>query len=179
VGTPYATQTISAIPFSSGSATLSYSLTSSPLGLNFSASGDQLTISGTPTAAGTVTFTVTATDSDGSTEPQDYTLTINPLPGGGVTGTGTSGSSSSGGNVAPPSLIEAALTLYIDGIYFVIDVLEHNNQALAGVQASLASNMPYAGPFAEFFLLAGELAVVEQIGGGSNPALLASLGLGL
>lgn len=88
VNTPYATQTISALPTNINTTpTLSYNLTSSPLGLNFRASGNQLTISGTPTASGTVTFTVTVTASvdpfgspyDVTTQAQLYTLTINPL----------------------------------------------------------------------------------------------------
>ena len=115
VGTPY-TQTISALPAFSDATTaiLSFNVTSSPLGLNFNTDGNLLTISGTPTAAGTVTFSVTAADSDGTTQPLLYSLTINPLPGGGGTGTGTSSNGGgsgagigSGGNVTlnvPPLL---------------------------------------------------------------------------
>ncbi len=79
----------------------------------------------------------------------------------------------------PPSLFQAALTLFMDGAHMAIDVYEHDNQAVAGVQASIALNFPYAGPFAELFLQSGEFWVAEQIPGGNNPAFKASLGLGL
>jgi hypothetical protein len=80
VGTPYNAQTINVHDNNGTTATLSYNITSSPLGLNFTANGSVLTISGTPSAAGTVTFTLIATDTYGSTIPQEYTLAINPLP---------------------------------------------------------------------------------------------------
>ncbi len=80
--------------------------------------------------------------------------------------------------VPPPSFTQAAVSLYLDGVFFVINELTHNSQAVAGVQASIALYSPYAEPFGEFFLQAGERAVLEMLPGGSNPALLASLGLG-
>ena len=60
VGTGYG-QTITASG-GSGSITVTYSVSSGgiPAGLSFNASGNHLTISGTPTAAGSVNFTVTA-----------------------------------------------------------------------------------------------------------------------
>jgi hypothetical protein len=79
----------------------------------------------------------------------------------------------------PPSFFQAAITLFIDGTFFVIDVSEHNNPALADVQASIALNFPYAGPFAELFLQAGESWAVGRLPGGNNPVFLAQVGLGL
>ena len=80
VGVPY-TQTI----ITSGgvlSKIDSYRITSSTtpanLGLVFNKLTSQLTISGTPTSAGTVTFTIVAVDSVGAGTTQSYTLTINP-----------------------------------------------------------------------------------------------------
>ncbi|MHB1426311.1 MAG: choice-of-anchor Q domain-containing protein [Gemmataceae bacterium] len=76
-------------------------------------------------------------------------------PGGG-------GGSSAGGTApTPPSMFQAWITLYIDGIYFQIDSLL--NQSTAGVQASIDANMPYAGPFGSLFELAGRLAVLQAV----------------
>jgi hypothetical protein len=79
VGTAY-NQTITA---GGGSGTLSVTTTltpgSLPSGLSYALSGNTLTISGTPTAAGNVNFSVTATDSAGDTPAtQTYTLTVIP-----------------------------------------------------------------------------------------------------
>jgi hypothetical protein len=65
-----------------GNKTFSYQVTSGtiPAGLTFTAGTNQLAVSGTPTAGGSVTFTATATDSVGGTASQSYTLTINPPP---------------------------------------------------------------------------------------------------
>jgi parallel beta-helix repeat protein len=78
VGTSYS-QSISASG-GTGTLTVTDSITSGsiPAGLTFSISGSQLSISGTPTASGTVGFSVTATDSVGATATQTYTLTVNP-----------------------------------------------------------------------------------------------------
>jgi hypothetical protein len=61
--------------------TVTYNVTSGgiPPGLSFTVNNNQLAISGTPTATGSVTFTVTATDTVGSTTQQSYTLTVNGL----------------------------------------------------------------------------------------------------
>jgi hypothetical protein len=71
------------ITASGGSGTLSVttSLTANslPAGLSFAISGSKLTISGTPTASGSVNFTVTGSDTNGDTTgPVSYTLTVNP-----------------------------------------------------------------------------------------------------
>jgi hypothetical protein len=50
-----------------------------PPGLTFTVNGNQLSITGTPTATGSVTFTVTATDTVGSTAQHSYTLTVTGL----------------------------------------------------------------------------------------------------
>jgi hypothetical protein len=81
VGTFY-DQTIAA---GGGNSILSVSTTlqsgTLPAGLHSSISGGTLTISGTPTAAGSVSFQVTATDSAGDLPlTQLYTLTIAPVP---------------------------------------------------------------------------------------------------
>jgi hypothetical protein len=76
VGTAYS-QSFSA---SGGTGTLSvsYEVTSGaiPKGLTFAISGGTLTISGKPTATGTVTFSLTATDAFGDTTTQTYTLVV-------------------------------------------------------------------------------------------------------
>jgi hypothetical protein len=63
-----------------GSPPLAYTITSGaiPTGLTFFAQNNQLLITGTPTATGTVSLSVTATDAVGSNATQQYTLTINP-----------------------------------------------------------------------------------------------------
>ena len=63
----------------SGTVTVDYTVTSGtiPTGLNFTKNGNKLTISGTPTTAGTVSFTVTAVDTSGDNATQNYTLTVN------------------------------------------------------------------------------------------------------
>jgi hypothetical protein len=80
VGTAY-NQTIAATG-GNGDLTVTYTITSGtiPTGLSFNiVNGNTLTISGTPTAAGSVAFSVTATDSAGDPpSTQDYTLTVNP-----------------------------------------------------------------------------------------------------
>jgi hypothetical protein len=50
-----------------------------PKGLTFTPGSGKLTITGTPTAGGTVTFTVTAADVRGDIATQSYTLTVNTL----------------------------------------------------------------------------------------------------
>ena len=67
----------------------------------------------------------------------------------------------------PPSLVDAALALFFDGVQLIDDQLEGNtsfgavffgnSQGLAGVEASIAFNSPYAGPFAPLFVQAGEI----------------------
>ncbi len=47
-------------------------------GLVLLASGNSLSITGTPTATGTETFTVTATDALGATATVNYSITVNP-----------------------------------------------------------------------------------------------------
>lgn len=64
----------------------------------------------------------------------------------------------------PPSFVQAAITLFIDGAELVIDQLEgYGNANLAGLYASIAANSPYAGPFAELFVLAGETLMAEPL----------------
>jgi hypothetical protein len=64
----------------------------------------------------------------------------------------------------PPSFLQAATTLFIDGAELLFDQLEgFGNPNLAGVNAEIAFNMPYAGPFANWFVLAGEAAMAEQL----------------
>jgi hypothetical protein len=60
-----------------GTLTFSVSAGSLPAGLTLSGDGQ---LSGTPTAAGTVSFTISVTDAAGATASQDYTLTVNPAP---------------------------------------------------------------------------------------------------
>jgi hypothetical protein len=88
------------ITASGGIGTLSVTdnVPSNTLGLSFSLSGSTLTISGKPTASGSVTFTVTGSDTNGDTTgPQSYTLTVNAAgaitlsPGSGALPSGTVG----------------------------------------------------------------------------------------
>jgi large repetitive protein len=79
VGTLYPTQQITGI-FGTGTINVSYSVTSGaiPAGLSFTINSGEITIQGTPTAAGSVSFIVVGIDSVGSIGSQTYTLTINP-----------------------------------------------------------------------------------------------------
>src|SRR5262249_29504375 len=76
VGSPYSQSIVA----SGGNSqiTVTYAVTSGsiPPGLTSTVNGNQLSITGTPTATGTVTFTVTATDTVGSTAQHSYTLTV-------------------------------------------------------------------------------------------------------
>ncbi|MGH7168703.1 MAG: beta strand repeat-containing protein, partial [Gemmataceae bacterium] len=65
-----------------GALSVSYNLTSGaiPAGLTFTPGVYQLTITGTPSASGSVTFSVTARDAFGDTTTQSYTLAVNPAP---------------------------------------------------------------------------------------------------
>ncbi len=99
VGAAY-NQTITASG-GTGVKTMAYSLTagSSADGLTFTlnnADPGAVVITGTPTAAGTVSFSVTATDSVGAAQPETYALTINaatagapPVPTGVTAAAGT------------------------------------------------------------------------------------------
>jgi uncharacterized repeat protein (TIGR03803 family) len=85
VGTEY-TQRITAsggIP----DVNVDYAITSGsiPAGINFDNNGDELDISGTPTASGFVDFDVTATDSVGTTVTQSYILSVSAQPQVGYT----------------------------------------------------------------------------------------------
>jgi hypothetical protein len=63
------------------------------------------------------------------------------------------------GTPPPPSPLQAALTLYFDGILLELDQMA--GLPSADVQASINANMPYAGPWGGLFELAGELAVMH------------------
>lgn len=64
----------------------------------------------------------------------------------------------------PPSIFQAALTLYMDGAQLLLDQLARfGNPNLAAVNASIALNSPNAGSFAELFVLAGEAAMAQQL----------------
>jgi hypothetical protein len=63
-----------------------------PVGLTFdNSTNNTLSITGTPSAAGTYPFSVTVTDSNGFTATQGYILTINPLDVSGQVGVSRSG----------------------------------------------------------------------------------------
>ena len=142
VGTPYY-QTITALPLNSGSSpTVSYSLAFSSLGLNISASGNQLTISGTPTADGTVTFTVTAADSDGSTQPQDYSLTINS-PTTLTPGNATVTFNTAGLSVPITATITTPSTVVLSGTVTFM-VLNATGSVVGNVQASVVNGQAQA-----------------------------------
>jgi hypothetical protein len=60
---------------------------------------------------------------------------------------------------ATPSLFDAALTLYLDGIQRALSQL--TGQPIGAVQASIDANLPYAGPWGTLFEMAGEAAVFQ------------------
>ncbi len=83
-------------------------------------------------------------------------------------------------SAAPPSFVQAAITLYFDGVRleaveqanflaFLDDLpkayaaenlaLFLGNFDINSIKANIASNLPYACPFGPFLVLAGELAV--------------------
>jgi hypothetical protein len=70
----------------SGAKTISYTITSGTIsaGLTFTAGTDQLAITGTPAAGGTVTFQVTATDAAGAQNSRTFTLTVSPAASSGT-----------------------------------------------------------------------------------------------
>lgn len=91
----YYSQTITA---TNGVGTISFSVTGLPATLQYTVAGNQLTISGTPTAAGTYSFTVTASIVGASglaPTSRSYSVIINPT----VTATA---STLSGGTVGSP-----------------------------------------------------------------------------
>jgi parallel beta-helix repeat protein len=65
----------------------------------------------------------------------------------------------------PASSFQAAFTLFMDGAEMLFEQLAafYTNPNLAGLNASIAANSPYAGPFADWFVLAGEAAVAKQL----------------
>ncbi len=71
----------------SGNTPLTYSVSSLPAGLSFTASSRQ--ISGTPTTAGNTVITYTVTDADGDTDTLDFTITVTAAGAPGTPGTPT------------------------------------------------------------------------------------------
>jgi hypothetical protein len=69
-----------------------------------------------------------------------------------------------------PSFFDAALSLLIDGFFMIFDSFVGNTEALAAVNANIPFNSPYAGPFAEWFVLLGEEVCVQQMGRILTPA---------
>jgi hypothetical protein len=83
----------------SGAKTFSYTITSGtiPPGLTFTASTDQLIITGTPTAGCTVSFQAVATDAAGAQNSRTFTLTVSPAAGSGTpSGPSNGGTATSG-----------------------------------------------------------------------------------
>jgi hypothetical protein len=62
---------------------------------------------------------------------------------------------------ATPSLFDAALTLYLDGVQRALNQLI--GQPSDALQASIDANLPYAGPWGSFFEMAGETAVFQAV----------------
>jgi hypothetical protein len=69
----------------------------------------------------------------------------------------------------PPSLFQAAMTLFLDGMYAILYWYQGNARGLADVNASITANLPYAGPFAPYFVFAGETAMLGALSGDSGP----------
>jgi hypothetical protein len=97
VGVPYGEP----ITFAGGVAPLSfvYQVTAGaiPSGIQFNPGTSELDITGTPTAAGSVTVTVTATDATGASVTDSYSFTINPAAPPTVTGVSPATGSVGGG----------------------------------------------------------------------------------
>jgi hypothetical protein len=62
---------------------------------------------------------------------------------------------------AAPSVLDAALTLYLDGIQRALNQL--TGQFSGAVQASIDANLPFAGPWGSLFEMAGETAVFQAV----------------
>jgi hypothetical protein len=129
---------------------LSFNITSGavPAGLSISVQGNQLVISGTPTATGSVTFTVTAVDSSGDTVTQSRTLVVVPGNGSGSTGS-NGGNSGTGGTSPTDQVLPIALS--------VAQSLQTGNfsQLLAGLgqlQTLMNSNPLISSQLLEVFL---------------------------
>jgi hypothetical protein len=101
-----------------GAVTLAVSGITNATGLTITGSGtNTITVSGTPTSAGTVTFTVTPTDSFGTGTPKVYSFVVNPpvsltpaaLPAGQV-GTAYNKTITPTGGTAPVTLTVSNVT---------------------------------------------------------------------
>ena len=99
-----------------GPKTLTYTIDSGaiPAGLSLVASTSELDITGTPTAAGSVTFDVTATDTNGETDTETYSLTINAAPAPTVTGISPATGPDSGGSLVTISGTGLAGAIAVD-----------------------------------------------------------------
>jgi hypothetical protein len=111
-----------------------------------------------PAGLGTTAFTATATDPNNNTSPFSNAVRATSPPSPAPSATSPPGSP------PPPSFFEAAITLFIDGA----ELLEYERGFsaffdLTALNASIAYYSPYAGPFASFFVLAGEVAVAGQL----------------
>ncbi|MHB1571761.1 MAG: putative Ig domain-containing protein, partial [Solirubrobacteraceae bacterium] len=136
-GTAY-NQTLTAAG-GTGALTVSDTITSTTtpldLGLTFATSGNQLVISVTPTASGSITFSVTATDGSGNHLTQNYTLNVQAgaisfspifLPTG-FAGTAYNQTVTASGGTASPTLRYAIISGSIPaGLSFTVV----NNQLL-------------------------------------------------
>jgi len=111
-------------------------------------------------AVPTCSFTATVTDPNGDTSEFSNALTATPV----VLSPSPPASAPTAPAIPLPSSVQAAIALYIDGAELLFDQLAaYGNPNLAGVNAGIALNSPYAGPFAELFVLAGEAAMAEQL----------------
>jgi hypothetical protein len=103
-------------------------------------------------AAGTVDVTV---DGSAANAADQYTY---------IASSSGSGSPAPPSGNAPPSFFQAAILLFIDGAEILFDELAaYANPNLAWVNANIAANLTYAGPYADWFVLAGEAAMAEQL----------------
>ena len=144
VGTIY-NQAISATG-GSGDKTLTVSNVSGVIpGLTVPTTGiSAVTITGNPTAAGTVTFTVTATDTAGSSATHNYTLTVNPALGltpsslpSGIVGAAYSQTISSVAGVGTKTLTVSQLSGTIAGL--TIPTAGTNSLLISGTPTATGS----------------------------------------
>ncbi len=129
----------------SGAKTISYTITSGtiPAGLTFTTSTDQLAITGTPTAGGTVSFQILATDAAGAQSSRTFTLTIGPAASSG-TPSGPSGGDSSSSDQLLRGIKDTILVAggLVNGYPLVALNALHDFQSLAaGVQQEIIQSL--------------------------------------
>jgi hypothetical protein len=63
----------------------------------------------------------------------------------------------------PPTFLQAAVALFLDGTRLIFNLRLLRLNALAAVHADIASNTPYAQPWSPYFVIAGEVAAANAL----------------